>query len=117
MFHFSDALQALWNLMEATLTAVQFQSRDFPRLVEQFPTYGSTGVVGDVAAAVLCLLSPFQAREELGLVARSTGFVQVSPRSGQSARGPTQWIQGEMTATPSCPVPVSLHFCKNEASD
>lgn len=79
MLHLGDALETLWNLVEATLAAVQLEGGDFPGFVEEFPTYGPAGVVGDVAAAVLCLLVPLQTGEELGLVAWPTGFVEMPP--------------------------------------
>lgn len=77
MFHLGYALQALGNLMEATLAAVQFQAGLLAGFVKDILADSSARIVGNVAAASFSFLALFQTEEKLRLVTSSAGLIQI----------------------------------------
>lgn len=85
MLHLGHALQAFGYLMKATFAAIQFQVRLLARLVKYILADGPASVIGNVVAASFGLLVLFQAEEKLGLIARSTVFIQIICRTRRGA--------------------------------
>lgn len=113
MLHLSYALQALGNLMEATLAAVQLQVRLLAGLVKNILADSPARIIGNVAAASFGLLALFQTKEKFRFVARSAGFVQIVCGTGQSAGCATRWILSETAASTTRPILIPLELYKN----
>lgn len=113
MFHLGHALQAFGNLMEATLAAIQFQTRLLARLVKDILANESASVIGNVVAASFGLLALFQAKEKLGLVAWSAGLIQIVRGTRQGAGRSTRGILDEAAASSTYPILIPLELYKN----
>lgn len=115
MLHLDHALQALGDLMEAALAAIQLQNGQFAGLVEEILADDPASVIGDVAAALFGLLAFLQAEVKFRFVARTTGSSQVVCGTRQSAGRAARWILSKTTASSTQPVLVSLEFYENSS--